>query len=232
MIVQIYTVQSAEEALALADLGVDRIGITPSRCGLPGEVSTELARDIFAALDDQATKVALSVDSDLEAIAAMVDEVRPDVLHLCGDVTVVTPAQVERLRTLVGEVEIMQAVAVTDARAVQLAVEFAAVADSLILDSYTEEIGGIGAVGAVHDWRISAQIVRAVDVPVILAGGLTPENVAEAIAVVRPWGVDSLTHTNVALPGGGFRKDVDRVAAFVRAARTATPAGEPVTAPA
>ena len=60
-----------------------------------------------------------------------------------------------------------------------------------------------------------------VRVPVILAGGLSPENVRDAIRAVRPWGVDSLTHTNRPLPDGGFRKDIDRVAAFV--ARRAAP---------
>ena len=60
-----------------------------------------------------------------------------------------------------------------------------------------------------------------VRIPVILAGGLSPENVAEAVGAVAPWGVDSLTHTNAPLPGGGFRKDIARVAAFVAAARGA-----------
>ena len=66
---------------------------------------------------------------------------------------------------------------------------------------------------------MSAAIVAAVDVPVILAGGLSPENVGEAIAAVNPWGVDSLTFTNRSTEDGGFRKDLDRVGAFVAAAR-------------
>ncbi len=57
---------------------------------------------------------------------------------------------------------------------------------------------------------------------VILAGGLSQENVAEAIGVVQPWGVDSLTHTNRPIPGGGFRKDIDRIRQFVMAARGAS----------
>jgi phosphoribosylanthranilate isomerase len=56
---------------------------------------------------------------------------------------------------------------------------------------------------------------------VILAGGLSPENVADSIRAVGPWVVDSLTHTNRPLPGGGFRKDLARVEAFVAAARGA-----------
>jgi phosphoribosylanthranilate isomerase len=54
---------------------------------------------------------------------------------------------------------------------------------------------------------------------VVLAGGLSPENVAEAIRAVCPWGVDSLTYTNRPLAGGGFRKDLERVRGFVMNAR-------------
>ena len=64
---------------------------------------------------------------------------------------------------------------------------------------------------------------ESVHIPVILAGGLSPENVADAIRAVGPWGVDSLTHTNHFLPGGGFRKDPQRIQAFVTAARGAAP---------
>jgi phosphoribosylanthranilate isomerase len=63
--------------------------------------------------------------------------------------------------------------------------------------------------------------VQASRIPVILAGGLSPENVAEAIRVVQPWGVDSLTCTNKSLADGKFCKDIERVKAFVAAARTA-----------
>ena len=68
---------------------------------------------------------------------------------------------------------------------------------------------------------MSAAIVRAVRVPVILAGGLSPENVAAAVRTVRPFGVDSLTHTSRRLPDGGFCKDPDLVQAFIANARAA-----------
>lgn len=230
MIVQIYTVQSPDEAVALADLGVDHIGITPTQLGLPGELTADRAADIFTVLGSRATKVALSVDSDLSAIADMVECVRPDILHLCGDIVAVPPQAVRLLRERIGAVRIMQAIPITGPGAIGQAEQFAEVADLLILDSDSAEIGGIGATGAVHDWSLSRQIVERVDVPVILAGGLSPENVVASINAVRPWGVDSLTHTNIALPTGGFRKDLDLVAAFVRAARTlpvpAEPAGD------
>jgi phosphoribosylanthranilate isomerase len=116
---------------------------------------------------------------------------------------------------------IMQAIAVTGPEAVADAIAYAKVSDLLILDSHTTEVAGVGAAGFVHDWSISAEIVRAVDIPVILAGGLSPDNVADAIRVVRPWGVDSLTLTNRFIDQQRFVKDLDLVAAFVSRAREA-----------
>jgi phosphoribosylanthranilate isomerase len=169
----------------------------------------------------RAITVALSVDSELDQIVAMVRRVRPDILHLCGPSGAVDPLAVEALRSKIPETPIMQAIAVTGPQAIQSALEYAAVADYLILDSVAPGIDGIGAAGTVHDWAVSASIVEAVDVPVILAGGLSPGNVSAAVAAVNPWGVDSLTHTNRALASGGFRKDLELVRRFADAARGA-----------
>ena len=219
--VQIYTMQTVDEAIALADLGIDHIGVTPANRGLPGEVDLVTAAEICAAVAGRATAVALSVESELDRIVAMVHSVQPDILHLCGPPGVVDPLAVEALRSELPETPVMQASAVTGPQAIQSALDYARVADYLILDSVAPGIDGIGAAGTVHDWAVSAAIVAAVDIPVILAGGLTPENVSTAIAEVDPWGVDSLTHTNRALAGGGFRKDLELVRRFADAARGA-----------
>ena len=89
-------------------------------------------------------------------------------------------------------------------------------ADYFILDTNDPNQADIGATGETHDWSVSAELVSKFNVPVILAGGLSPETVEEAVRTVRPWGVDSFSHSN--LPGS-VRKDPDRVVAFVRNAR-------------
>src|SRR5690606_22333347 len=114
----------------------------------------------------------------------------------------------------------MQAIPVTGEEAVGEARRFAHHADWLILDSYTDEVEGIGAAGVVHDWSISRAIVEAVDIPVILAGGLNPANVADAIRAVSPAGVDSLTGTNRPT-ATGFEKDLEAVGRFVAEAQRA-----------
>ncbi len=218
MHVQIYTMQSVAEALAVANLGVDHVGVTPAALGLPGEISPELAKDIVDAVKGLVTSVALSVDSDPGVIEDMVRMVRPDILHLCGVPGALGPAAVAGLRRALPETAVMQAIAVTGLAAIDVAQSYEPVVDFLILDSVDPEIPGVGAAGVVHDWEVSAAIVETVDVPVILAGGLGPDNVTEAIAAVRPWGVDSLTRTNRSVTGGGFRKDLGLVAGFHRTA--------------
>lgn len=218
---QIYTAQSVEEALALVEAGADIVGITPSPRPLPGIVTEELAAEIVEAIGSSALTSAISVEEDEDEIVRMVSVVKPDILHLCGDITKVDPEMVGRIRARIGDVKIDQAIPMTGPEAVDAALAFAPVVDYLLLDSYSPEIGGVGAAGFTHDWSISRKIVESVDVPVILAGGLSAENVAEAIATVQPWGVDSLTRTNAYREDGTFRKDLDKVRAFIAAAHGA-----------
>lgn len=224
MIVQIYTMQTPDEARAVAGLGVNHVGITPSALGLPGEVDLPTARAIVEAVRGVATAVALSVDEDLDTIEAMVRAVEPDILHLCGEFGTVPPPAIRALRARLPGVKVMQAIPVGGTESIGDALAYQDVADYLILDTKDAAVTGVGASGQTHDWSISRAIVETVRIPVILAGGLGPENVADAIRAVRPWGVDSLTHTNAPLPGGGFRKDLECVGAFVRAVREAADA--------
>ena len=89
--------------------------------------------------------------------------------------------------------------------------------DAFILDTYDPATGASGATGKSHDWALSRRLVAISPRPVLLAGGLHPANVAQAIRTVRPAGVDA--HTGV--EGADGRKDPDRVRAFLAAARAA-----------
>tara|TARA_B100000965_G_scaffold182029_1_gene151930 strand:- start:1939 stop:2613 length:675 start_codon:yes stop_codon:yes gene_type:complete len=217
MIVQIYTLQSVEEAIEVISVGVDNIGITPASIGLPGEISYETAKDICKKVEG-GTKVALSVSSNIDEIIEMVMFVCPDVLHLCGEpgelnVNAVRSLK-ERLQKFNKGLPIMQAISVDDMSALDFAKEYEEISDFFILDTSTTAVQGVGASGNVHDWNVSKAIVDSVDIPVILAGGLSAENIKEAISIVHPWGVDSLTHTNKFLKDGSFIKDIEKVREF------------------
>jgi phosphoribosylanthranilate isomerase len=224
VIIQIYTAQSEAEARSLADLGVDHVGLTVAERGLPGEIDLATGRDIVAVLEGVATSIALTVDTDPMAVRMLAATLEPDILHLCGDTRLFPPSAVADLREWLEKrrmpVALLQAIPVTGPEAVVEARRFARHVDWLLLDSVTDQVEGIGAAGMTHDWSISRRIVEESDVPVILAGGLGPDNVAEAIAAVQPAGVDSLTRTNRALAGGRFEKDLAAVAHFISAARS------------
>ena len=218
MKVQIYTVQSIEEAESLLNLGVDNIGLTPASIGLPGEITVELAKSIFTSVKSS-NNIALSVSNNVNEILDMTFEVKPDVLHLCGEEGLLSDKDLFSLKSKIQSdnnyVKLMQAVSVDNWDSVDLAKKYSKIADYLILDTSTTEVEGIGASGDTHDWNISRAIVENVSIPVVLAGGLSPENVQQAIAKVNPWAVDSLTHTNKFFEDGSFIKDLKKVENFV-----------------
>lgn len=219
MIVQIYTLQSVEEALEVESVGVHNIGLAPASIGLPGEISYETAKSICDEVQNSKT-VALSVSNNIEEIIEMVMFVKPDILHLCGEPGELNASRVKILRDRLQSTDkgmpIMQAVSVEDMSAVEFAKEYEDVSDYFILDTSTSLVQGVGASGKVHDWNVSKAIVDSVKIPVILAGGLSPENVRDAIEKVKPWGVDSLTHTNKILDNGDFVKDITKVRKFFK----------------
>jgi phosphoribosylanthranilate isomerase len=221
MKVQIYAHKTPEDAAMSVAAGVDFVGVSTGEKGrLKDEVNFAACREIFAAISREtgAMRVALTVAWELDEIIETIEAVKPDVIHLSGNIHDLPAAQVAELRQARPLVKIMQAIPVSGPEAIDLALAYQPVSDYFILDTDLSGFTGIGATGAVHDWRISAEIVRRVNIPVILAGGLKPDNVAEAIRLVKPWCVDSFTHTNIP---GSKRKDPDKVKAFVAAAKSA-----------
>lgn len=218
-LVQIYAFTDARQARQAAEMGVDHIGFVAGVYGLVhGELSFEAAREIVEAVPRPARTVALTMATEVAEILRMAEAVRPDIVHISTDPEEVDLPALSRLRKdLPPGTALMKAVPVTGEASIAMAVRFAEACDWLLLDTKVPGLPGVGATGRTHDWRISRRIVEAVSVPVILAGGLTPQNVAEAVRRVRPAGVDSNTGTN--LPGDPVRKDMARVRAFVEAVR-------------
>ena len=150
---------------------------------------------------------------DPDEIIELAAAVAVDTLQVHG---VVTDDTVRRVKENSGGRRIVKAVHVTGSEAVVAAIRTAPYCDAILLDSRTAD--RLGGTGTVHDWSISAAIVDELDalrVPVVLAGGLNPINVAEAIARVRPFALD--VNSGVEIPETGD-KDPAACAAFVRAA--------------
>lgn len=220
--IQIYSIQTVEEALQCVQAGAEAIGVAVATgADLPAEVPEATCAEIFAALEGRAQRVLLVVTPTEEETVEYVRRLQPDILQLCGNRLPATPELAAQCRAVRPGLRILQAVGVDGPEAIDRAKYFAGFCDMLILDSIAPGIAGIGAAGRTHDWSIDAEIVRSVPCPVVLAGGLDAENVRAAIEAVRPWGVDSFTRTSDRLPDGGSRKNIEKVRAFVQAAREA-----------
>ena len=216
MLVQIFEVQTPEEAAALVQLGVDHIGILVGDGAFPRELSITQTKAIFAAVPAGHKRVALSLSADLEQVTRVVEETKPDIVQVQAEVDEFPVDVTQALKRRFPQIPIIRAIPVIDETSIEIAASYRGVADFLLLDSYDLEKRQFGALGRVHDWSLSRRIVENVGIPAILAGGLGPDNVAAAIAAVRPVGVDSKTKTD--RPDGGG-KDLAKVEAFVSAAK-------------
>lgn len=177
------------------------------------EVTASAAAGILRHLPAGMDTVLVTHLRDPDAVAALQAVVGARSIQVHDAMTV---PDLARLRGLVPRLRLLKAIHVTGAGALEEALAYAPVADALLLDSRTAD--RLGGTGRTHDWSLSARIVAAVAPrPVYLAGGLRPENVAEAIRQVRPAGVD----VNSGVEDGGGRKDAARMSAFVARALAA-----------
>jgi phosphoribosylanthranilate isomerase len=218
VIVQIYGFTTPADIVAVSDMAIDNIGmVLDEGFGTWDGVDERTARDIVAEIPDSMTTVALSLGTDFDRIARTVEVVRPDIVHLVR-ADQMGPDAVGEVRYRISPVTVMTTVGVRDGSAIGTAQAYAACSDYLLLDSYDPATGIVGATGLTHDWSVSALIPPAVGIPVILAGGLGPENISEAITAVHPAGVDSETRTSRL--DDKRRKDIDAVRRFVQIARS------------
>ena len=195
--------------------GADALGLVSAMPSGPGIIGDgEIAR-IGAWIGTRSVTVLLTSRRTAAAIDEQLRQSNACVLQLCA---ALPDGELAVLRARYPAIAFMPTIHVQQWSAVTEALHRSAVADALLLDSGNpvgpmQELGGTGRV---HDWRVSRAIREAVRVPVFLAGGLRPANVAEAIEIVRPFGVDVCS--GVRREG---RLDRDLLLAFMAAVRAA-----------
>ena len=176
----------------------------------PRHLTVDAARPLLLAVPEGLAKVALTVDADDAALDAIVEALPFDMLQLHGHES---PDRVAQVRARYG-LPVMKAVGVADAGDLAAVFEYSLVADQVLIDAKPPKGAAIpGGNGVAFDWRLLAgrRWLR----PWMLAGGLTPENVAEAIRLTGARQVDVSSGVESA-PGV---KDAGRIAGFVAAAK-------------
>ncbi|HEY7302416.1 MAG TPA: phosphoribosylanthranilate isomerase [Xanthobacteraceae bacterium] len=218
MLVQIYEVSSPEEARALGEIGVDHIGVLVGNGSFPRERSVDQARLIFSAIPQTSKGLALSLSADLRLIERIISELEPAIFHLGASTDLLTPSAVRQLKTRHSSLSVMRSIPVVNDESLSIAQSYDGVADMLLLDSHRPGDMQIGALGVTHSWDIDRKVVESVRIPVIIAGGLGPDNVVDAISAIRPAGVDSKTKTDK--DDGSHTKELGKVKQFVIRAKS------------
>lgn len=214
MLTQIYEISSPDEARGVSEIGIDHVGVLVGDGEFPREQPLSRAAEIAAAIVAPARFSALFLTARVPMIIEWARALKPAIIHLGAAPELL--AQVAIIKAALADSLIMRSVPVYGEESIDIARTYEGVANYLLLDSHRPSDKQIGALGVPHDWSISRRIVEAVGTSVILAGGLGPDNVAQAIAVVRPAGVDSKTKTD---REGSHAKDLERVRRFYETAR-------------
>lgn len=215
--VKVCCIASVDEARLAVRHGAAAIGLVSAMPSGPGVIPDELIAEIAAAMAPVVATFLLTSRQTAAGVIEQLRRVRAGTVQLCDRLVEGTH---DEIRAALPGVGIVQVVHVTGDEAVAEATEVAPRVDAILLDSGSRSaaIRQLGGTGRTHDWRVSRVIRDAVRVPVWLAGGLRPENVAGAIAAVAPAGVDVCTGVR-----SGGKLDEARLAAFFRAVGSAPP---------
>jgi len=169
--------------------GASALGLVSAMPSGPGVIGEETIARITATVPPPIATFLLTSAHEPEAIIAQQRRCRTSTLQLCDHL----PATVyPRLREALPGIALVQVVHVVDERSVDYALAAAEHVDALLLDSgnLSLAVKQLGGTGRTHDWTLSRRIRDAIRIPLFLAGGLTPTNVAAAIAAVEPFGLD------------------------------------------
>jgi phosphoribosylanthranilate isomerase len=187
--VKICCIKSIEEAQLALRYGASALGFVTAMPSGPGPISEDQIAAIIPHVPNGISTFLLTSRQDAGSIIAQQQKTQANTLQLVDSVP---PSLYRELRNAIPNIAIVQVIHVNGDEAVEAAKVIAPFVDAILLDSGNPNlpVKELGGTGRVHDWKLSRTIREHVTVPVYLAGGLRPDNVAEAIRTVRPYAVD------------------------------------------
>jgi phosphoribosylanthranilate isomerase len=248
IIVQIYEVQTALEAEGLIEVDVDHIGsviVSEDHWKLPqlkDTIKTIRSADVKSSL--------IPLYNHPESVLRTLDYYQPDIVHFCEalvdrgnlgdfcDRLIHLQASVRKhfpAIKIMRSIPIGQTLGADEIPTIELAQRFEPTSDFFLTDTLLTNSAGayidqqpvqgfVGITGKICDWATARKLVEASNIPVILAGGISAQNVMEGIRQIRPAGVDSCTRTNILDKTGKpirFKKDLVKVKLLVEQVRAA-----------
>jgi phosphoribosylanthranilate isomerase len=183
--VKICGITRKEDLDAATSAGADAVGFVVGTAASPRNISLETAEKLFRQVPPFVKSVLVTVPTSIDELAETCGKLNPDVIQIHGENLLNTELIREKLPTT----PLIGAVNANSPDVLETASAASKIFDAVLLDSFAN--GRYGGTGIVHNWELSKLIKRFIQPkPLILAGGLNPENVAEATRVVQPYAVD------------------------------------------
>lgn len=211
--VKICGIRRLGDALAALAYGADELGfLVGQRHHSPDFLDEADATAIVGALPPNVSSALVTHLADPDDIVTLATAIGVTTIQLHGDTS---PAQAAVIKHRLPHIKTYKAIHVVDAQAINTARQYVNAVDAIVLDTVNLAANQVGGTGQTHDWSISRRIVKQLPIPVILAGGLNPDNVNDAIEHVHPFGVD----VNSGTKGADGYKDHARLQRFIESAK-------------
>ena len=187
--IKICCISSPEEAQLAISCGASALGLVSEMPSGPGVISEKLIAEIAAVVPPGVSSFLLTSKQNVDEIIIQQSVCRTNTIQICDRITSGT---YKDLKDALPGIKIVQVIHVTGEESIDEAVKVSESVDTILLDSGNQNLAvkELGGTGRKHDWSISRKIRESISVPLFLAGGLNPENVREAINIVKPFGVD------------------------------------------
>ena len=187
--VKICCISSVSEARMAIQAGASALGLVGDMPGGPGVISDRLIKDIALTVPPPIATFLLTSEMDASMVIAHHKKVHTNTIQLVDRLQTGTYQQI---REALPSVKLVQVIHVLDKKSVDEAIHKSQFVDALLLDSGNPNLKTkiLGGTGRTHNWKLSRKIRLAIDKPVFLAGGISSENVKEAIETVNPFGID------------------------------------------
>jgi len=209
-IIKVCGIQTLEEATGAVKAGANTLGFL---LGVPeyveDKITPEIAKQIVASVPEGVRTVMVTHLLKVNEIVDIAEYTGVNAIQVHNDLDT---EGMKQLQQNLHNIELIKAIHVLDHSAVDQAKMYEPCSDMILLDTKVKD--RIGGTGKTHDWNISKEIVNKLNIPVILAGGLNPQNIKEAIMKVKPSGIDA----NSGLEHEDGLKDFEKIRLFAREA--------------
>ena len=187
--VKICCISSTDEAKMAISYGASALGLVANMPSGPGIISDEMILSIAKIVPPSVSTFMLTSETSAEQIIAHHQRTLTNTIQI---VDKLKEGTYEAIRKALPAIKIVQVIHVIDEKTIDEAVKLSTFVDALLLDSGNPNLAikELGGTGRVHNWALSKKIVEQSKVPVFLAGGLTADNVRQAIEEVQPFGLD------------------------------------------